>query len=229
MESIAIIPARGGSKRIPRKNVMNFAGKHAIGRTIECARESKLFSHIVVSTDDPEIAEVSLSYGAEVPFKRDKELSDDHTVTVDVILDAITKLQLNGLDPDYVCCIYPVTPLLASKRVREASETLINGDWDYVFGAIPFEAPIERSIRRQPDGQVRFIDPTFLNTRTQDLEVSFHDSGQFYFGRKDAWMRKAPILSGNSTFIELNKFEVIDIDTPEDWNLAEIIYQSRFL
>lgn len=228
MRSIAIIPARGGSKRIPRKNIKLFSGVHVIGRAIKCAEESGLFNEIYVTTDDEEIASISQEYGARVPFKRNADLSDDYTVTVDVIADAITNIEEITKVPELVCCIYPVTPLLHSKRLIEAEEILTKENWDFVFPALEFESPIERSFRKGNDGRIFFSNIDSINSRTQDLMINFHDSGQFYFGRKQAWISKSPILQGNSTFIELNKHEVIDIDTEADWELAEYIYNKRF-
>jgi len=227
MESIAIIPARGGSKRIPRKNIKIFLGEYVISRAIQCAQASGLFTQIVVSTDDQEIADISRSHGAEVPFIRDSDLSDDHTTTVDVIADAIINIQKLNSVPELVCCIYPVTPLLQSSRLMEAKDLLITEGWDFVFAALEFESPIERSFRKGITGRVTFGDDNFVNTRTQDFESSYHDAGQFYYGRKEAWISKSPVLTGNSSFIQLNKHEVIDIDTEEDWALAEYIFNAR--
>ncbi len=227
MESIAIIPARGGSKRIPRKNIKPFAGKPAIARAIDCASASNLFSRIIVSTDDQEIATIARESGAEVPFIRSSKLSDDHTTTADVIADAIVKLNEVSNPSDLVCCVYPVTPLLYPSRLEEAKRLLISGDWDFVFGALEFESPIQRAFSKSSTGLVEFRDHNFINTRSQDLPISYHDSGQFYFGRRSAWISKSTVLGANSTFIQLDKHEVIDIDTEEDWALAEYIFESR--
>jgi len=227
MESIAIIPARGGSKRIPRKNIKSFAGKPAIARAIECAGASNLFSRIIVSTDDQEIATIARESGAEVPFIRSSRLSDDYTTTIEVIADALINLKEVSDPSDLVCCVYPVTPLLHSSRLKEAKELLIGGDWDFVFGAIQFESPIERAFRKNATGEVLFRDHKFIEIRTQDLPSSYHDSGQFYFGRRSSWISKSTVLGANSTFIQLDKHEVIDIDTEEDWALAEYIFESR--
>jgi pseudaminic acid cytidylyltransferase len=227
MESIAIIPARGGSKRILRKNIRPFAGKPAIARAIDCAEASNLFSRIIVSTDDQEIATIARDSGAEVPFIRSSRLSDDHTTTIEVIADALKNLKEASRPSDLVCCVYPVTPLLNSSRLKEAKELLIRGDWDFVFGAIQFESPIERAFSKNATGEVLFRDHKFIETRTQDLASSYHDSGQFYFGRRSAWILRSTVLGAKSTFIQLDKHEVIDIDTEEDWALAEHIFESR--
>jgi pseudaminic acid cytidylyltransferase len=221
MSSIVVIPARGGSKRIPRKNVKLLNGKPAITYSIELARSVGFFDRIIVSTDDPEIAEVSVQSGAEVPFVRSPNLSDDFTITVDVIADAITQIQNPGDSLDYVCCIYPVTPLLRPERVEQALQILQSGSWDYVFPALEFPSPIERGFKKSASGLIEFGFPAFANTRTQDIDKTFHDAGQFYFGKAESWLEKKPILSGVSTFIELEKNETLDIDDLEDWALVE--------
>jgi pseudaminic acid cytidylyltransferase len=221
MSAIAIIPARGGSKRIPRKNVRTLAGKPAIAYAIDLAHNSGIFERVIVSTDDAEIAEISRKYGAEVPYLRNPELSNDFAVTVDVIADAAQQLQHDDKSFDYICCIYPVTPLLELNRVKQALNMLETGRWDYVFPAIEFSSPIERAFKKGKSGLIEFSNPEFAKTRTQDIEKSFHDAGQFYFGTNEAWIEKRPILNGNSTFIELSKNETLDIDDLEDWVLVE--------
>jgi pseudaminic acid cytidylyltransferase len=221
MSAIAIIPARGGSKRIPRKNVRTLAGKPAIAYAIDLAHNSGIFERVIVSTDDAEIAEISRKYGAEVPYVRNSELSNDFAVTVDVIADAAQQLQHDDKSFDYICCIYPVTPLLELNRVKQALNMLETGRWDYVFPAIEFSSPIERAFKKGKSGLIEFSNPEFAKTRTQDIEKSFHDAGQFYFGTNEAWIEKRPILNGNSTFIELSKNETLDIDDLEDWVLVE--------
>ena len=227
MSSIAVIPARGGSKRIPRKNVKLLNGKPAIAYSIELALSIGRFSRVIVSTDDPQIAAISVEYGAEVPFVRSPNLSDDFTITVDVVADAIKQIQGLGDKFNYVCCIYPVTPLLMANRVEQALELLESGNWDYVFPAIEFSSPIERGFKKSSSGLIEFGFPEFANTRTQDIDKTFHDAGQFYFGRVEAWLGKKPVLNGNSTFIQLHKNEVLDIDNIEDWKLAELLYAQR--
>ena len=225
MKNFAIIPARGGSKRIPRKNVRLLAGQPAISYPIEIALNSKLFERVVVTTEDEEIASIAVEYGAEVPFTRSLELSDDYATTVDVIADAVQKLELR--DSDLICCIYPVTPLLTIERLIQAQKILESGTWDYVFPACEYTTPIERAFRKDSSGKINFLSPRFVLTRTQDIEKSFYDAGQFYFGNASSWRRKIPILSGNSTFIELEKNETLDIDELEDWELLENILRIR--
>ena len=227
MKTIAIIPARGGSKRILRKNVKLLAGVPAIAYPIELALNSGIFDRVIVSTDDPEIADVSRNYGAEVPFMRSAELSNDFTITVDVIADAVKQLQNLGESFDYICCIYPVTPLLRVNRLKQAYGAIESGKWDYVFPAIEFSTPIERGFKRGKSGVVEFSYPEFANTRTQDIEKTFHDAGQFYFGKTEAWLEKRSVLNGNSTFIELAKNETLDIDDLEDWEMVEKLVNSK--
>lgn len=221
MSAIAIIPARGGSKRIPKKNIRLISGQPAISYPINLAKNSGLFQKVFVSTDDNEIAEVSRRLGAVIPFIRRPELSGDFTTTIDVISDAAKLLIQQGNYFDYICCIYPVTPLLKMERLYEAFDTLNNGVWDYVFPAIEFSSPVERGLQKSKSGQVKFTHEEYLNVRTQDIEASFHDAGQFYFGKTEAWINKKPILNGNSTFIELNKYEVLDVDNFQDWEFMD--------
>lgn len=225
MAKVAIIPARGGSKRIPRKNVRLFAGKPAIAHSIGLALGSNLFERVIVSTEDEEIASIAAYYGAEVPFTRSTDLSDDFSTTVDVISDAALQIEL--ADEDLICCIYPVTPLLRVERLTQAQKLMEAESWDYVFSATEYTTPIERAFRKDSSGKVSFLKPDFVSTRTQDIEKSFYDAGQFYFGRVWAWKKKLPILSGNSSFIELDKNEVIDIDEVSDWELTESIFQLK--
>jgi pseudaminic acid cytidylyltransferase len=227
MSSIAVIPARGGSKRIPRKNVRLLNGKPAIAYSIQLAHSVGFFDRIIVSTDDPDIAKVSLEYGAEVPFLRSSNLSDDFTNTVDVIADAIKQIQNLGNKFNFVCCIYPVTPLLRPNRVEQALEVLQSGKWDYVFPAIEFSSPIERGFKKLGSGLIEFAFPQFENTRTQDIDKTFHDAGQFYFGKAEAWLDRKSILNGQSTFIELEKNETLDIDDLEDWVLVEQLIRLK--
>ena len=227
MSAIAIIPARGGSKRIFRKNVKSLAGVPAIAYPIELALNSGLFEKVIVSTDDSEIAEVSRKYGAEIPFLRSSELSNDFAITVDVISDAAERLQNQGEMYDYICCIYPVTPLLKVQRLMEAIKILESGVWDYVFPAIEFPSHIERGFKKGISGNIDFCYPEFANTRTQDIGKTFHDAGQFYFGKSEAWLTRKPILCGNATFIELVKNETFDIDDLEDWVLVEQLVKTN--
>lgn len=226
-DNIAIIPARGGSKRIPRKNILTFDGIPLIGRAISVAKECELFEKIIVSTDDLEIAEIAMEFGAEVPRLRDKNLSDDFTNTYDVISDALTSLWLGNLKPQFVCCIYPVTPLLTSSRLLEAYELIRTGSYSYVFSAIGFNSPIERSFKFGRTGSIHMNFPDQALTRSQDLQQSFHDAGQFYWGKFESWLSKELIFGPKSTAIKFADYELVDVDSFEDLKWAETIYKSR--
>ena len=219
MANVAIIPARGDSKRIPRKNIRKLDGMPAISYPIKLAIRSGIFERVIVSTEDKEIAEVAIEFGAEVPFLRNPDLSDDYTTTLEVISDTAKHLGLPN--SDFICCIYPVTPLLKLERLMQAHEILLNGTWDYVFPACEYTTPIERGFKRNSLGQVNFLASEYNSINTQSIEKTFYDAGQFYFGKVPAWKHKLPILGGNSTFIELGRHEVIDVDQEEDWNFVE--------
>jgi pseudaminic acid cytidylyltransferase len=227
MSSIAIIPARGGSKRIPRKNLRTLGGVPVISYAIKVALKSKLFERVFVTTDDQEIADISIDFGAEVPYLRSANLSDDYATTIDVISDFVVQLQQQGEFYEYACCIYPVTPFLQAKRLKEAYEIIRTNSWDYVFPAIEFSTPVERGFKKDNFGVIDFKYPEFASTRTQDIEKTFHDSGQFYFGKFEAWSLKKPILTGKSTFIEMLKHESLDIDDIHDWEFADKLFNTQ--
>jgi len=221
---IAIIPARGGSKRIPRKNIRLFAGKPMISYAISAALTSGLFDRVVVSTDDAEIAEISKSLGADVPFARPADLSDDHTPTVPVIAHAIRQCQMIGLDPAAVCCIYPGVPFIRASDLAEAFQLLLKRDGaGYTFPVTPFPAAIQRALRRSSDGIVEPFDSRYVNARTQDLEPAYHDAGQFYWGGVSAWLGGLCIHAHGAAIV-LPEWRVVDIDTEDDWRRAEIIF-----
>lgn len=222
---IAIIPARGGSKRIPRKNIKLFAGKPMIAYAIEAARESGVFDRIVVSTDDPEIAAIATATGAEVPFVRPAHLADDITPTVPVIAHAIESCIAAGWPVEQACCIYPGVPLIQHEDLRAAQALLEQGSAAYVFPVTSFPSPIQRALKREADGTTRPFNPQYVNTRTQDLEPAYHDAGQFYWGKKQAWLDGLSI-HGNGKTIVLPEWRVVDIDTPADWERAEALYQA---
>ncbi|SFM98337.1 N-acylneuraminate cytidylyltransferase [Formivibrio citricus] len=224
---VAIIPARGGSKRIPRKNIKPFLGKPMIAYSIGAAKESGVFDRIMVSTDDPEIAEVARAAGADVPFMRPEILSDDHAITVDVIRHAVLWCLDNGIPVEYACCIYATAPMVQARYVRQGLEILQSkADADYAFTVTSFPFPIQRAIRIRPDGGVEALHPEFRNTRSQDLEEAFHDAGQFYWGRTRAWLDRAPFFAPASLPIILPRHLVQDIDTEEDWRRAELLFQA---
>lgn len=225
LSNIAIIPARGGSKRIPRKNIKSFAGMPIIAHSIKAAQESDLFDRIIVTTDDDEIADVAQSFGAEIPFLRPKELSDDHTPTIPVIAHAIEFFQSRGEKIDAACCIYATAPFIRASDIGEAHQALIKYQKNYSFPVTTFPFPIFRGVKRDEAGNIEMFWPEHFSTRSQDLPEAYHDVGQFYWGTPEAWLSGKPIFSEAATTIVLPRHLVQDIDTPEDWMRAELMYQ----
>ena len=223
---IAVIPARGGSKRIPRKNIREFCGKPMIAWSIEAARQSDCFSHIVVSTDDAEIAEIAKQWGAEVPFMRPAALSDDHTGTLPVIRHATEWFIQQGEPAEQVCCIYATAPFISPEDIRRGLEILTVTGSDYAFSVTSYPFPIQRAIRITPQGRVEMFNPAQFNRRSQDLEEAFHDAGQFYWGRASAWLAEKAIFSPDASPVLLPRHQVQDIDTMEDWLRAELMFHS---
>lgn len=224
---LCIIPARGGSKRIPRKNIKEFCGKPMIAYSIEAAIASGLFDKIVVSTDDAEIAEIAQSYGAVVPFMRPKELSDDHTATIPVIAHAIRETCQKELSQlEAICCIYATAPFVQASYIKEAYAKLKETKASYAFSATSFPFPIQRAIRLSKDARVEMFSPENFAVRSQDLEEAYHDAGQFYWGTPEAWLEGKIIFAPHSTAILLPRHLVQDIDTPEDWMRAEFMFQT---
>jgi N-acylneuraminate cytidylyltransferase len=218
---VAIIPARGGSKRIPRKNVRHFAGKPMIAHSIQTAISSGLFERVLVSTDDEEIAHVARSFGAEVPFVRPVHLADDRTGTSEVVAHAIGWLVEHGVKPSAVCCIYATAPFMLQEDLQRALTLLETADWQFVFAATSYAAPIFRSFRRLPGGGLEMFFPEHFNTRSQDLPQALHDAAQFYWGRPQAWLAGLRVFDRHSSVIEIPSWRVQDIDTEEDWARAE--------
>ena len=221
---IAIIPARGGSKRIPQKNIKEFNGKPIIAYSIEKALSSKIFDKVIVSTDNDKIKNIAKQFGAEVPFDRPIQLSDDYTGTHEVIAHAVKWMEDKEWVLNSICCIYPTAPLLDVKYLKAAYEIFNKGNWDYVFAATEYVYPIERSFKIINDG-LKMVFPENYKKRSQDLSQTFHDAGQFYWGTPDAWVEKKPTFSKNSTIIKLPPYKVVDIDTKEDWKKAELMYK----
>lgn len=221
---VAVIPARGGSKRIPRKNIREFAGKPIIAHSIEVALQSGLFEQVIVSTDDEEIAEVAKKYGAEVPFSRPRELSDDHTGTTEVIAHAINWLQSHGANLSGVCCIYATAVFIRHEDLKQGLTILEAGNWHYVFSATTFAFPIFRSFQKNAEGGLEMFFPECFNTRSQDLPEALHDAGQFYWGRPQAWLDHVRIFDKASTVVSIPRWRVQDIDTLEDWERAQIMW-----
>jgi N-acylneuraminate cytidylyltransferase len=226
MKAVAVIPARGGSKRIPHKNIKVFAGKPIIAYSIEAALDSELFEKVVVSTDDEEIATVARSFGAEVPFFRPKALSDDHTGTNSVVKHCINWFRDNGEQFDYICCIYATAPFLRPSSLKEGVEKLTANEKSYAFSVTSYPFPIQRALRINSEGCVEALNPEHIFSRSQDLEDAYHDAGQFYWGRAAAFLKDEVVFSPNSVPVVLPRYLVQDIDTQEDWVRAELMYQA---
>jgi len=227
---IAVIPARGGSKRIPRKNIKFFGGKPMIAWSIEAAKKSDCFDRIIVSTDDAEIAEVASAYGAEVPFIRPLELSGDYIGTMPVIAHAIDWHNKNADIPaEKVCCIYATAPFLKPQDLLLGLNLLDSSGAEYSFGVTSYAFPIQRAMRINANQRVEMFEPEHFNTRSQDLEKAWHDAGQFYWGKTIAWLSGKPIFHGDATPVFLTRNQVQDIDTLEDWLYAEMIYKINQL
>lgn len=223
---LAVIPARGGSKRIPRKNIKDFCGKPMIAWSIEAARTSGLFERIIVSTDDPEIAEISRVWGAEVPFMRPAELSHDTAGTAPVIVHAAQWCREHRAPPDYVCCLLATAPFIQIDDLLKAWKLVEAGAWQYAFAATDFGYPIFRAIRETETGGVEMFFPQYAATRSQDLPQGLHDAGQFYWGHARAWLEGLPVLAGHSKAVLIPRWRVQDIDTPEDWERASMIARA---
>jgi len=220
---VAIIPARGGSKRIARKNLKPFDGVPIIVRSIRTALESGLFERVVVSTDDEEIARVARAHGADVPFLRPAELADDFTGTAAVIVHALQ--QLPGFD--YACCVYATAPLLQARYLRQGFDLLEQrADKSFAFSVSSFGFPVQRALTLDGQGALTALYPEFRNTRSQDLPEAFQDAGQFYWGRSEAWLRGEVLFSPASLPVIVPRHLVQDIDTPEDWTRAEYLYAA---
>jgi N-acylneuraminate cytidylyltransferase len=223
---IAVIPARGGSKRIPRKNIKEFFGKPMLAWSIEAAMSSNLFDQIIVSTDDQEIAKVAESLGANVPFIRPEKISDDFATTTDVIGHAVEWMIEENYSVEAVCCIYATAPFIRFSDLQESYKIFNSGNWEYVFTATDFAAPIFRSFKKNQENGLEMFYPQFFDTRSQDLPEAFHDAGQFYWGKPSAWLDGKRIFDQHSTPLMIPRYRVQDIDTDEDWIRAELMAKS---
>ncbi|MDD3607978.1 MAG: pseudaminic acid cytidylyltransferase [Candidatus Moranbacteria bacterium] len=220
---LAIIPARGGSKRIPRKNIKDFLGKPIIAYSIETALKSKLFDEVMVSTDDEEIAEVAKKYGAKVPFMRSKKNADDHATTADVISEVIEEYRKQEELFDIFCCIYPATPFITPKILKLGLNLLKDKNFNSVFPIVQFSHPIQRTLKIT-DGKIEMMWPENLNVRSQDFPIAYHDVGQFYWMKTNIFLEEKKLFTENSGAIILKETESQDIDNLEDWKMAEIKY-----
>jgi len=224
MKKIAIIPARGGSKRIIKKNIKNFLGKPIIAYSIEAALSSGVFDEVMVSTDDAEIAEISKKYGAQVPFLRSLEASSDTATTAQVLIEVIDEYKKLGQEFEYFACIYPCAPFLKSQRLKDAMELLVEKDVDSVLPVVKFSYPPQRCLVER-DGKIKMLYPENCNVRSQDLEPYYHDVGQFYCVKTSSLIREEKLFCENTLPIILQESEVQDIDTLEDWKIAEMKYK----
>ena len=222
---LCVIPARGGSKRIPRKNIKSFCGQEMISYSIKAALDSECFDQIVVSTDDAEIAKVAKYFGASTPFVRPNELASDYVGTLPVIKHAIEWFYEQGNFPLEVCCLYATAPFVQSDTIRDAYKQMKQVQADYCFTATSFTFPIQRAIKVTSENRIEMFFPEYLETRSQDLEESYQDAGQFYWGKVEAFVKQKPFFSKIATPYILPRHLVQDIDTPEDWKRAELMYQ----
>lgn len=218
---LCVIPARGGSKRIPRKNIKEFRGKPMIVWSIEAAIRSKCFDRVIVSTDDSEIADIAKNSGAEVPFMRPVHLSDDYTATIPVIAHAIRWQMENSFPPKDVCCVYATAPFINEKDIKRGLDTLRSTNAEYAFSVTTYPFPIQRAIRITQEQRIEMFQPKNFEVRSQDLEEAWHDAGQFYWGRASAWLESKPIFGKDAAPVPIPRHRVQDIDTIEDWNVAE--------
>lgn len=225
MSNLAIIPARGGSKRIPRKNIKLFLGKPIIAYSIEAAINSDLFDEVMVSTDDAEIVEIAIQYGAKVPFMRSEKTSNDFATTFDVVEEVINSYKEKEIEYENVCCIYPCAPFVIEQKLKEAYDLFVKEHFDAVFPVVQFGFPIQRALNMDDSGKISFIYPEYALTRSQDLLSSYHDAGQFYWMSTETCMQQQKIITANTGSIVITELEGQDIDNDLDWKLAELKYE----
>lgn len=223
---LAVIPARGGSKRIPRKNVKHFCGKPMIAWSISACLDAACFDRVIVSTDDPEIAEVAQKYGAEVPYMRPVELSDDHTGTIPVINHAIRALISDVVESTLVCCVYATAPFIRAEDIQRGLDIINQSQTDYAFAVTSYSFPIQRALRITESERITMFNPEQYLIRSQDLVEAWHDAGQFYWGRAEAWLSEIPVFSEAAAPVILPRYRVQDIDTAEDWVRAELMFRA---
>ncbi len=222
---LAVIPARKGSKRIKNKNIKKFLGKPIITYSLNQAEKSKIFDHVIVSTDSEKILNYAKKKGAKHSFKRRSDLSDDKTGILDVMQDAAIRLVKQFKDVKYICCIFPASPLLRSHDLKKAFNLIKKNKYDYVFSATNFSYPIERGFKIK-DGKIKMIKRKNYSKKSQNFTETFHDAGQFYFGKVNSWLKKKIIFNSNSKILKLPNWRVQDIDVLDDWKKAEIIFKN---
>jgi N-acylneuraminate cytidylyltransferase len=225
-EILAIITARGGSKRIPRKNIKMFFGQPIIKYSIDAALQSGCFDEVMVSTDDIEIAELAQQYKAKVPFIRSQENANDYSTTADVLLEVLNEYKKAGRTFKYACCIYPTAPFITAEKLKNAFDNLTKNQSESVVPIVRFSSPILRSFKSE-NGLIKMNWPEYLNIRSQELPTAYHDAGQFYFFETDSFLKSKKIFTDNTIGIEMPESEVQDIDNEEDWKMAEIKFQIQ--
>ncbi len=223
--SLCVIPARGGSKRIPHKNIKEFCGRPMIAWSIAAALASRCFERVIVSTDDQEIAAIASGAGAEVPFLRSGELADDYTPTRPVMADAIQSLGFQG----YVCCLYATAPFVTPEDLRRGKELVQAAGVSYAMSVTKFAFPIQRALLMQPDNSVTMMQPEHVETRSQDLVEAWHDAGQFYWASAEQWCTPSPIFASGAVGVSIPRSRAQDIDTQEDWQFAELLFRAQSL
>jgi N-acylneuraminate cytidylyltransferase len=223
---MAVIPARGGSRRIPRKNTRTFCGRPMMAWSIETATRSGIFDRIIVSTDDTQVAAIALAEGADVPFMRPAALADDHTGTGAVVAHAARWALDQGWTLEAVCCIYPTAPFLDAGDLRRGAEALATGDWQYAVSVTDFAAPVQRAFTARDGGGLAMLFPEHQATRSQDLPRVFHDAAQFYWGRPAAWLDGCPIFDRWTQPVFIPRWRVQDIDNEDDWTRAELMFDA---
>ena len=225
MANLCIIPARGGSKRIPRKNIKDFLGKPIIAYSIEAALRSELFDEVMVSTDDGEIAEIAKKFGAKIPFMRTDKNADDYATTADVLIEVLNEYEKKGEKFDFACCVYPTAPLIKLEDLKKGFDLIKNNEYDSVFSAVEFSFPIWRGLRKSSEEKFEMVWPEYLNSRSQDLETVYHDAGQWYWFKPEKLAVSQKLTGSNSSCFILPNTQVQDIDNEVDWRLAELKYE----
>ena len=228
MKSIAIIPARGGSKRIPRKNIKPFLGKPIIAYSIETAINTRLFDEVMVSTDDPEIAQIAQEYGASLPFQRSEQNANDYATLADVLIEVIEEYKNKGIVFDTICCLLPTAPLVQVQDIKSAFELFTTSGVDSICPVVSFSYPIQRALDIDENGHLKMIWPENMSKRSQDLKPAYHDSGTFYWIKVSTLLEEKKLLSDNGGAVVVNELQVQDIDNETDWALAELKYKLLY-
>jgi len=225
--NIAIIPARGGSKRIPKKNIKKFNGKPIIAWSIKCAKEAKIFNKIIVSTDDKKIAKIAKNFGAEVPFIRSSRFSKNSVGIIEVVSDAIKWLLKSNVKVKNVCCIFPTAPLMKPQDIRLAYKKLIKNNFQYVFSTTTFPSSIYKSLSfSKKNTNLKICFPQKFKKKTNENSLFFYDAGQFYWGKKDTWKKKKKIFSSLSATVEIPRWRAQDINNSKDWIVAQQLFKG---